>query len=94
MSYSNSRIMSATIIGRTVYNTNPHFEIPRHNINCRSIGKRKFKSAVSTKVTSVCFIMHMLNKFEIIIYLLFSPEETSRWKLEEKIEKETKDLEV
>ena len=86
MGYSNNRIMLGTIIGRTVYNTNTHFEIPRHNINCSSIGKQKFTSAVSAKLKSVCFIVHMYHKLVNIIYLLFSLGETSRRKLVKEIE--------
>ena len=76
MDYSSNRIVLDTTIGRTECNTNIYFEIPRHNSNCNSIGKRKFTSAVSTKLNIVCFIMHMYCKFVNIIYLLFSPGET------------------
>ena len=88
MDYSSNRIVLDTTIGRTECNTNIYFEIPRHNSNCNSIGKRKFTSAVSTKLNIVCFIMHMYCKFVNIIYLLFSPGETLRRKMMEEIELE------
>ena len=62
MDYSSNRIVLGTTIGRTVYNTNIYFEIPRRNSNCNSIGKQKFTSAVSTKLNIVCFIMHIYCK--------------------------------
>ena len=88
MDYSSNRIVLDTTIGRTECNTNIYFEIPRHNSNCNSIGKRKFTSAVSTKLNIVCFIMHMYCKFVNIIYSLFSLGENLRQKMMEEIELE------
>ena len=73
MDYSSNRIVLDTTIGRTECNTNIYFEIPRHNSNCNSIGKRKFTSAVSTKLNIVCFIMHMYCKFVNIIIFFIQP---------------------